>query len=233
MVVFSPWAFGTTQDWAMRVMNTGGYILGVLLLFKVLSRRITGWQPEQWGRPQGRFFICAMLFCTMAVLGYCAVSGLNWRAAFMEETLQFQYREPITWLPHSYNRPATWSVFWAYLALACDFWAIRDWLLTKATEEMGPDHASQSGHLVPRRLQRLLWVLGINGALLALEGFSQRALGTTKLLWIIEPRINKTPESQFGPYAYRSNAAQYMLLLWPLILGFWWMLGGALQALEG
>ena len=227
MVVFSPWAFGATQDWAIGVMNTGGYILGMLLLFKILSRRITGCRPERWERPQWSFFTSAMLVCMMAVLGYCAVSGLNWRAAFTEETLQFQYRDPITWLPHSYNRAATWSIFWGYLALACDFWAIRDWLLTKAPEELGQDVASRSAVAIPRRLQRLLWVLGINGALLALEGFSQRALGSSKLLWIIEPRINKSPEAQFGPYAYRSNAAQYMLLLWPLILGFWWMLGGA------
>jgi O-antigen ligase len=54
-------------------------------------------------------------------------------------------------------------------------------------------------------------------------------MGSGKLLWIIEPRINKSPEAQFGPYAYRSNAAQYMLMLWPLILGFWWMLGRRLK----
>src|ERR1035441_1718094 len=41
MVVFSPWAFGTTQAWAIWVMNTGGYILGALLLVKGLNRRIT------------------------------------------------------------------------------------------------------------------------------------------------------------------------------------------------
>jgi len=230
MVIFSPWAFGTTQDWAIRVMNNGGYILGVLFWFKVLSRRMTGWQPERWGKPQRGFSTRAMLACTIAVLGYCALSAFDWRATFIEETLQFQYREPIAWLPHSYNRAGTWNAFWAYLALACDFWAIRDWLLTKAPEELGQDLAARSTVAVPRRLRRLLWVLGVNGALLALEGFAQRALGSTKLLWIIEPRINNRPQDQFGPYAYRSNAAQYMLLLWPLLLGFWWMLGVAQQA---
>jgi O-antigen ligase len=230
MVVFSPWAFGTTQEWAIGVMNTGGYFLGVLLMFKLLIRRIMRWRPERWGRSQRSFFTCALLVCTSAVLGYCALSGLNWRATFVEETLQFQYREPLAWLPHSYNRAATWNVFWGYLALACDFWAIRDWLLAKAPEELGQDTASRSAVAIPLRLRRLLWVLGINGAVLALEGFSQRALGSSKLLWIVEPRINKSPETQFGPYAYRSNAAQYMLLLWPLILGFWWMLGTARPA---
>jgi O-antigen ligase len=229
MVVFSPWAFGTTQEWAIRVMNRGGYLLGLLLLVKVLSRRITGWRPERWGSPQASFITRALVVCTAAVLGYCALSGLNWRATFIEAELQFQYRAAITWLPHSYNRAATWHLFWSYLALALDFWAIRDWLLTKPPEELGKETAARGAAAIPRRLRRLLWVLGINGALLALEGLSQRALGSSKLLWIIEPRINKSPEAQFGPYAYRSNAAQYMLMLWPLILGFWWMLGRALH----
>jgi O-antigen ligase len=52
----------------------------------------------------------------------------------------------------------------------------------------------------------------------------QRLSGTGKLLWLVEPRIHKTAESQFGPYAYRSNAAQYLNLIWPACLGFWWTL---------
>jgi O-antigen ligase len=44
------------------------------------------------------------------------------------------------------------------------------------------------------------------------------------LLWLIQPYFNTTAEVQFGPYAYRSNAAQYFNLLWPACLGFWWIL---------
>src|SRR5208283_2520082 len=35
---------------------------------------------------------------------------------------------------------------------------------------------------------------------------------------------NPGGENQFGPYHYRSNAAQYFNLLWPVCLGFWWNL---------
>jgi O-antigen ligase len=79
------------------------------------------------------------------------------------------------------------------------------------------------GYSLPGRLRRLLWVLCVNGALLALEGALQRGSGTNKLLWLVEPRLNQTPDSQFGPYAYRSNGAQYLTLLWPLALSFWWI----------
>jgi hypothetical protein len=77
---------------------------------------------------------------------------------------------------------------------------------------------------LPGRLRLLLWVLCLNGALLAVECLAQRVSGTTKLLWLVEPRINNTAISQLGPYAYRSNGAQYLNLVWPVCLGFWWTL---------
>jgi O-antigen ligase len=66
--------------------------------------------------------------------------------------------------------------------------------------------------------------LAINGSLLAFQGLLQRMDGGNKLLCIQETRMNRDASAQFGPYAYRSNAAQYFNLLWPAILGFWWWL---------
>jgi hypothetical protein len=34
MLVFGPWAFGTTQPWSIWTMNIAGYALGILLLAK-------------------------------------------------------------------------------------------------------------------------------------------------------------------------------------------------------
>src|SRR5262249_5156688 len=76
----------------------------------------------------------------------------------------------------------------------------------------------------PTRLRRFLWLLCINGALLALQGIIQRLDGTGKLLWVLQPQWNKTSDLQFGAFAYRSNAAQYFNLVWPVCLGFWWVL---------
>jgi O-antigen ligase len=77
---------------------------------------------------------------------------------------------------------------------------------------------------LPARLRLLLWVLCVNGGLVALEGLLQRAWGTSHLLWLVKPIINQAPESQFGPYAYRANAAQLFNLVWPVGVGFWWLL---------
>jgi hypothetical protein len=79
----------------------------------------------------------------------------------------------------------------------------------------------ESATKLPYRLRLLLWVLCINGALLALEAILQRLSETSKLLWLVTPRFNTTPDAQFGPYAYRANAASYFNLLWPVTLGFW------------
>jgi O-antigen ligase len=71
-------------------------------------------------------------------------------------------------------------------------------------------------------LRRLFWVLAANGTVLAIQGLMQRVEGGNRLLWLVETHMNKTADAQFGPYAYRSNAAQYFNLLWPAVLGFWW-----------
>jgi O-antigen ligase len=70
----------------------------------------------------------------------------------------------------------------------------------------------------------LLWLLAINGGLLAVEGIVQRLEGSGRLLFFIQPRVNPGAETQFGPYAYRANASQFFNLLWPVCLGFWWTL---------
>jgi len=105
-----------------------------------------------------------------------------------------------------------------------------DWLLGKTSRDMAisHSHSDDSRHharRLPDRLRRLLWVLTINGGLLALEGMMQRWSGTGELLFLRRPSVTHFGSlSQFGPYAYRSNASQYFCILWPVSLGFWWSL---------
>ena len=247
MVVFSPWAFGTTQPWSIWVMNGAGYLLGLMLACKVTIRRIKGYHPPRWDdgqraeggreesgvRGQGGMAasrLTAMLAgLTVAILGYCLISAVNARSTFYRGDLSFAYHPScINWLPHSFDGGRTWLAFWTYLGLALSFWAIRDWLLGKADgEERGQRRKSQPGgdnsaRLLPARLRRLLWVLALNGTLLGVEGIAQRLQGGGKLLFLVKPRVNPGADSQFGPYAYRANASQYFNLLWPVCLGFWW-----------
>lgn len=229
MIVFSPWAFGTTQPWSVWTMNVAGYALGLLWAGKWVWRRThPAAQPEAPPRSASRL-TRALAVLTVLFLGYCLVSVLNARATFADTTGEFTYRSCKAWLPHSYDRPRSLQALWNYLALALTFWAARDWLSAEAGwRPAGSDEAEQRawrhGLILPPRWRRLLWVLCLNGGLLAVECLVQRASGTNRLLWLVEPGIHKDPEQQLGPYAYRSNAAQYFAMTWPLALAFWWML---------
>ena len=300
MVVFSPWAFGTTQPWAIGTMDAAGCLLGLLLALKLWIRWWKGYRPARWGR-QGshderprhsmareppasredaghqapapgdgsadtaaspalaeapapaqlgghggrevirrhkrrkrrhgweRRLTAVLIGLAVAILGYCLISALNASATYRPEDLSFVYhRHAIKWLPSSLDSASTWAVFWNYLALACAFLALRDWLPGKSDREQRADYEdftrSRFVLRAPDRLRRLLWVMALNGGLLGLEGIAQRLAGTGYLLFILKPAINRTAEAQFGPYAYRGNAAAYFNLLWPVCLGFWWAL---------
>jgi hypothetical protein len=245
MVVFSPWAFGTTQLWSIWLMNAAGYLLGLLLAAKLAIRWRKAYQPPRWDcdrttrqrynetkgpRDHAARLIVVLAVLTVATLGYCLLSAVNARATSHRHELYFAYRHCILWLPHSLDSGRTWLAFWNYLGLACTFWAIRDWLLGKSEGEERAERRKpqpgddRSGPLLPARLRRLLWVLAVNGGLLGLEGIAQRLEGSGKLLFLVKPHVNPGADTQFGPYAYRANASQYFNLLWPVCLGFWWTL---------
>jgi hypothetical protein len=244
IVVFSPWAFGTssTQPWTVWVMNVAGYALGAMLSVKLAIRSRTGYEPSRWCGADGglsssetpapngaaRFLTAGLAFLTAAILLYCLVAALNARATYNPLRMDFTYHTYLNWLPHSYDSNRTRQIFFNYLALACSFWAVRDWLLGKSAGEERAARNHTSSHrrvsYFPARLRRLLWLLSLNGALLGAQGVAQRFSDSGKLLWLVEPRVNKTVDSQFGPFAYRANAAQYMNLVWPAALGLWWRL---------
>jgi len=48
MVVFSPWAFGTTQPWSIWTMNAAGYLLGIMLALKLFIRHSKSYRPRRW-----------------------------------------------------------------------------------------------------------------------------------------------------------------------------------------
>ncbi len=249
LVVFTPWAFGTTEPWSIWTANITSYLIGILWITKIWIRWRTAYQPPIWGDavssvvPRGDAagqtsparrrnpWIMVLGVMTVLLLGQVLISILNARASFDPVTKQLVYlRETISWLPQTYDLPATLGAFWRYLALALVFWSVRDWVRVQdrcAPKSQPNEVASgmpdwgQPTVEVPNRLARLLWVLCLSGALLALAGILQRAANTSDLLFLVKSKSGKPPDSVFGPWSYRSNAAQYLNLLWPLALGFW------------
>jgi O-antigen ligase/polysaccharide polymerase Wzy-like membrane protein len=226
MLIFSPWAFGTTERWSTWTMNLCGYSLGVLLLIKTLIRRATN--PSGFVRRRSLPFVFnhrtaarALAGLMIAILMYCFISASNARATFDALFGQIRYHDCIAWLPHSLDSRGSWDAFLRLLALSCSFWAAYDWLTAPEADQRRslkarPDEAFSS------RINRLLWPLTLSGGLLALEGITQRMAGSPKLLFLVAPQFNPDPITQFASYAYRANAGQYFNLLWPVCFGLWW-----------
>ena len=234
MVLFSPWAFGTTEHWSIWTMNITAYGLGVLLVSKWIIRWSTDFRPWPSEAPKNEISprqhrlglilkSCNLLtaICMLLLLGYILTSAINARASFNLETHEYTYFEGINKnLPHSYDARGTWFLFWQYLGLIILFWSVRDWL-------SGARPTRSSISLNPR-LKRLLFLFCLNGGALALECILQRIYYgdyQAKLLFLVEPGINSWNIAQFGPFAYRSNAASYLNLVWPLTLGLFIQLG--------
>lgn len=234
MVIFSPWAFGTTQHWSIWTMNITAYGLGALLVSKWIIRWSTSFRPWPSVAPKNEISprqhclrlinkYCNLLtaICMLLLLGYILTSAINARASFNLETHEYTYFEGINRsLPHSYDAKGTWFLFWQYLGLIILFWATRDWL--------GGSRPTRSSISLNPRLKRLLFLICLNVGALALECILQRIYYGDyrgKLLFLVEPVINHQNIAQFGPFAYRSNAASYLNLIWPLGLGLLIQLG--------
>lgn len=252
MVVGAPWAFGATQGWSIWTLNVLGCGLGLLLLAKRVIRVTTGYRPPRWGeaiplrgvsaqfRPPtraARWLTRSLAVLTLLMLVFTAVSAVNWRSRFAGGEQVFNDRT-LSWLPFSYDAPATWNRFWICLGLAGFFWSLRDWLLGKTTREtyeesdVADDLPLRFRSGLPDRLALLLWTLCVNGTALGAVSILQRLDGTDKLLWLIRPRFGEG-EFHFGPFPYRGNGAQYFNLLWPVAMAFWWMLFRHNQARAG
>jgi hypothetical protein len=236
MAVFSPWAFGTTQVWAIWLMNFAAYVLGALLLVKLFIRKLKKYPAPRWdahgillhhrrrSRQPVRLATRALAWLTLALLLYCLIYVLNAAATYDADNHFFIYRKYLAWLPHSFDKARSWFYFWQYLGLAAAFWSLRDWLLGQTADDEKIFRAPTAADppALPARLRQLLWLLAISGLVLGIEGIVQRASGAHKLLFLIQPIVNPDGDTQFGVYAYRANAAQYFNLLWPLCLGGWW-----------
>ncbi len=236
MAVFSPWALAGWPAWSVWTLNGGGYLLGGLLAAKAVIRRRTGYRPVRWNAGQPRWAGAALAVLTVLVLLWNLVSALNARAVVDLSTLRAVERGGfIPWLPHSYDAPSTWFHFWTALGLAGVFWSARDWL-TQLTRHERHVRRARGGapapgepaavlyerrgpHYVPRRLRRLLWVLSVNGALLALVGVAGTLRPSENLLGLFPHPTRRG--GFFGPFWYRNNGAQYLNLLWPVCLALW------------
>ncbi len=167
----------------------------------------------------GKLFITTLFL----FLVYVLVSFLNARAiaAIRGTGVALQYLEAIVWLPHSYSQKATEHEWYWQVALSGAFFATCRWIRVQAVQR---SLANGSNHWPPG-IRKLLWVLSISTALMAIEAIIQRLSRSNELLFIL-PRYNwrfvLDAHDSLGPFSYQGTGTAYFNLIWPLTLGLWW-----------
>lgn len=233
-LLFSLWAAASEPFWAVWIVNAVGILLGCIQALRWLDRRSIGTSALDEGVESGRW-----VGWTVAGLGalaclWCLVSALNAAGAVDLKSGEWHALGSfLPWLPHSFDRPATWGAFFTGLGVAGYFWGARNWLLAASTSDVKKDEGNTFGRSRKRRLSRtllpslhqLLWVLSISGTVLVLLAVFQRATGSSRLLWVVSDPLGRDAVAHFGPFGSRSSAAQYLLMLWPLAFGLW-LFGG-------
>ena len=217
VIVFSPWAFGTTENWSISIVCIASYLLGMLLFTKkiLLIRDFEIYQFIKRINIKSTNSLLAVLISIFLL--YTLVSALNARASFDSSSFEYTYFEACKkFLPHSYDSNSTWFLFWQYLSLVLLFVSIKHWLYKyKSNKKLG---------LNTLKIKTILNLICFNGSLLAIVSILQRFFyqnGNGDLLFLIQPSINIESINQFGPFAYRSNAASYLNIIIPITIGLY------------
>lgn len=95
--------------------------------------------------------------------------------------------------------------------------------------EFSADRAWHAHHLLDR-LNRLLWVLRVNGAVVALVGIISTVESPSKVLWLLQHEAREG--NPFGPFFYRNHVAAFANLFWPVCLGPGWRTPSAPSGVE-
>jgi hypothetical protein len=219
LIVATPWMFGTTEDWSIRVMNFGSYGAGAIMLIAAILNRVAGATIEISGRE--RVFKYLFFALNIAVLVFCAIALWNARASFAMDTRSFAYNPTYNRaLPTTYDADATRAALLQLTAFFVAFWSLRYWI--QLGDRRGGS-TEESGTLRNKRFQIVAWVFALNGFAIGIQGILQRLSRSSRLLWFRDSWWGD-PLACFGPFSYRGNAAEFLNLLWPVALGLWWIM---------
>lgn len=224
LVLFGPWAFGTTQDWAIRLLCYGSIIfffmaLALYLLDHHFSKRFFAEdRPHRkdrlWGWADWVFTALGILCLLYVALQWFNAQSDYYAAAY--EFVPYPHRE---WLPSSFDKRFTLFYLFKYTALFFTYLGARILFQNGRT----------AGRIFSLRMERFLWVALVSTFVMVMVGAFMRLDKTTTLLWLVERTRWAGINNSFGPYGYRSSAAQYMNLLWPVGIAFWWSLSSAME----
>lgn len=230
-VVVAPWNLGSTTVLGGDLLVVLSSISGLLWLIKLLARVSVLDRVDLCKNPSGWNWNTWVCLASIAIfLFYVMLSAVNpssqltytyYPGSPYAGGVEIEYLNSISALPSSSDSRLTFRALKKYFSMAVFFFALRDWILTESS--ILKNRIGESDQQLPKRISILVWTLSLSAAAMAFVGILQRLDGTDRLLWLVENHYNDG-RGAFGPFPYRSSAAQYLNLMWPVILGFWMML---------
>jgi O-antigen ligase len=215
---FLPWALGTMHVWSQvtsLVLAAIGLLLALIprtysgdlappvsgIQFPVVGPASTGHRPPPTAfrlNPLPRLVRFPLFWLGLALLAYIAVQGFNpsWVWERNATTWWLRRVNDIPWLPTSIDTPFERFNLWRQFIIYASAW------LTICTVWIGFTRR--------RSLQLLLTILLGNAMLLAVLGFAQRFVASSKFLFFMEWPIGHTA---FASFIYRNHAGAYFALM--------------------
>jgi len=197
---FTAWALGTVYNWSQFV-SLGLAVAG--LVVALINRHYSGEHARE-----GAFKLVMwpklirfpVFWLGLALMGYITVQALNpaWVYAVNGRSWWLVPVDYITWLPAGVEAPFGYMNAWHALMLYATPWLVMCAVWVGFTRRLAVQH--------------LFTLIVANGAVLALIGILQRATGTFKILWLIQPKTGPV----FATILYKNHAGAYFNLVFML-----------------
>ncbi|MEW6052666.1 MAG: O-antigen ligase family protein [Nitrospirota bacterium] len=195
ILIFSPLAFGAVELWSLVIMETTSIAALLLLLLRNVRKK----DPFLYEMPGIIPLLCLLAYAGLQIIPlppeFVRIISPETYHLYRETVLAEQAGSP--WLSLSIHKKAALMSFFrlsAYIA----FYALTIQLLARKDDFI-----------------RVVDVIVIFGALLALFGILQHILSNNKIYWI---RSLGQGGSIFGPYVNRNHYAGLMEMIFPLVL---------------
>ncbi|OGW38102.1 MAG: hypothetical protein A2Y97_08455 [Nitrospirae bacterium RBG_13_39_12] len=194
ILIFSPLAFGTVEQWSYTVMETFSILAVLLLLISSVRDKNTILYEVPGILPLTIFLGYMLLQLIPFPAGIIKIISPETYNLYKETIL---LNEPQKWVSLSINRKATLMEFFRITSYAA-FYVLTIQLLTKKDV-----------------LKKTIAVVVVFASLLSFLAILQYILSNNKIFWFRELTQGGTP---FGPYVNRNHYAGLMEMIFPLVL---------------
>jgi O-antigen ligase/cytochrome c-type biogenesis protein CcmH/NrfG len=194
ILIFSPLAFGTVEQWSFTVMETLALLALCLLLFNQMKER----KPYLFDIPGIMPLILLLAYMLIQLIplpsSFVKLISSNTYALYRETA---GIVEPLGWIPLTINKKRTLIEFFRITAYA-SLYILAVQLLAKK-----------------EYLKKTVMVIIIFASLLSLFAIVQHLLSSNKIYYFRELTKGGSP---FGPYVNRNHYAGFMAMVFPIVL---------------